>query len=258
MKRGFINSHHSSASLEDSSDVKRKYHILLQDYLELQKTLISNLLLLGFQAVLEYVSKKRKFQTAKQKREVLLDEVRFLKQRHDYLIINSQFARVESKLQNADINSIVNEKDDTVEKPRNCLINQNKGRKTKIVEKIPNNGNGNKSWSCESAGGSNSRTFKFQRRRCRRNPSGSHNNHDELLALLTMTLCSTYEVERPRTVELHLSVAIVVVFDRVGGVATTIIFLAYLQYRVFSTIVLPHCSTEINFSFGKQQKNGGK
>lgn len=37
MRRGFINSRHSSSSLEDSNNVKLKYHNLLQDYLELQK-----------------------------------------------------------------------------------------------------------------------------------------------------------------------------------------------------------------------------
>ncbi|OAY27497.1 hypothetical protein MANES_16G130300v8 [Manihot esculenta] len=50
---------------------KLKQQNLLQDFLGLQK---------------DFVSKKRKLQMTKQKRDILLAEVRFLRQRHKYLM----------------------------------------------------------------------------------------------------------------------------------------------------------------------------
>lgn len=62
---------HQSRPMNEEAKAKLKYQNLLQDYLELQK---------------EFVSKKRKLQTAELNRENLLSEVRFLRQRRKYLL----------------------------------------------------------------------------------------------------------------------------------------------------------------------------
>ncbi|XP_019447589.1 PREDICTED: uncharacterized protein LOC109350750 isoform X2 [Lupinus angustifolius] len=102
MKRGSLNSSQFHTSLRNSK-IALKYNALLEDYLDLQK---------------EYVSKKKKIEAEKQKREVLLDEVRFLRQRHLYLM-KSQCAKVEPELgphQNADTNHL------PVRKERNHFV----------------------------------------------------------------------------------------------------------------------------------------
>ncbi|CAL0333073.1 unnamed protein product [Lupinus luteus] len=109
MKRGSLNSPQFPGSLHNSK-ITLKYNALLEDYLDLQK---------------EYVSKKKKIEAEKQKREVLLDEVRFLRQRHLYLT-KSQCAKVEPELgphQNADTNDL------PVRKERNHFV-----KKSNIVQ----------------------------------------------------------------------------------------------------------------------------
>ncbi|GMN35248.1 hypothetical protein TIFTF001_005180 [Ficus carica] len=68
MKRVSIISPQSSP---EDARIRQRHQCLLQDYLELQK---------------EFVSKKKKLQTAKQKRETLFTEVRFLRRRQAYLL----------------------------------------------------------------------------------------------------------------------------------------------------------------------------
>ncbi|KAK7377115.1 hypothetical protein VNO80_02535 [Phaseolus coccineus] len=64
MERGSKASNYS----EDGKDTL-EYNFLLEDYLKIQK---------------ECVSKRRKVQVEKHKREILLHEVRFLRQKHNY------------------------------------------------------------------------------------------------------------------------------------------------------------------------------
>ncbi|KAI4316410.1 hypothetical protein L6164_024391 [Bauhinia variegata] len=144
MKRGSVNSLQFYGSRGEVSTINQKYQSLLEDYLELQK---------------DHVSNKKKLQTSKEKREILLDELRFLRHRHQYLS-KLQFSKDESKLaahQNSytrnapigkQINYIVNEpyidqqgrsKEELVlntakvqKKRKNCLKNDNKGVKRKI------------------------------------------------------------------------------------------------------------------------------
>ncbi|XP_059460947.1 uncharacterized protein LOC132190083 [Corylus avellana] len=80
MKRVSMDSHQSRPTNVEAK-AKLKYQNLLQDYLELQK---------------EFVSKKRKLQTAKLNRENLLSEVRFLRRRRKYLL-KSQSPKDEPK-----------------------------------------------------------------------------------------------------------------------------------------------------------------
>lgn len=68
MRRVSINSLQSSP---EEARIRQRHQCLLQDYLELQK---------------EFVSKKKKLQTAKRKRETLFTEVRFLRRRQEYLV----------------------------------------------------------------------------------------------------------------------------------------------------------------------------
>ncbi|KAE9586432.1 hypothetical protein Lal_00044696 [Lupinus albus] len=109
MKRGSFNSPKFHASLHNSK-ITLKYNALLEDYLDLQR---------------EYVSKKKKIEEEKQKREVLLDEVRFLRQRHLHLM-KSQCAKVEPELgphQIADTNDL------PIRKERNHFV-----KKSNIVQ----------------------------------------------------------------------------------------------------------------------------
>ncbi|XP_022132126.1 uncharacterized protein LOC111005070 [Momordica charantia] len=69
MKRASIGSR-KSAIVHEESEARRKYQILLQDFLEVQK---------------DFVSKKRKLQVLRQRKETLGAEVRFLRQRLEYL-----------------------------------------------------------------------------------------------------------------------------------------------------------------------------
>ncbi|XP_022750334.1 uncharacterized protein LOC111299419 isoform X2 [Durio zibethinus] len=76
MKRSSLNSHRQYNSVDEEARARLKHQNLLQEFLELQK---------------EFVSKKKKMQTVNQKRETLLAEVRFLRQRYSYLsMIKSQ------------------------------------------------------------------------------------------------------------------------------------------------------------------------
>ncbi|TXG62271.1 hypothetical protein EZV62_013634 [Acer yangbiense] len=69
MKRVAANSHQAETS------ARSKKQRLLEDYLELQK---------------DFVSKKKKLQIAKQKKEILLAEVRFLRRKHKSFRIQSE------------------------------------------------------------------------------------------------------------------------------------------------------------------------
>lgn len=60
-----------SCGVDEEARARQKHQSLLQDFLELQK---------------DFVAKKKKFQTAKQKRATLLAEVRFLRRRHKHLL----------------------------------------------------------------------------------------------------------------------------------------------------------------------------
>ncbi|MBA0810692.1 hypothetical protein Gohar_002659 [Gossypium harknessii] len=64
MKRVSVN------SVDEGTRARLKHQTLLQEFLQLQK---------------EFVSKKKKLQTVSQRRETLLAEVRFLRQRYSYL-----------------------------------------------------------------------------------------------------------------------------------------------------------------------------
>ncbi|GMY29173.1 ribosomal RNA small subunit methyltransferase G [Fagus crenata] len=91
---------HQSLPIDEEARVKIKYQNLLQDYLELQK---------------EFVSTKKRVQTAKLKRENLFTEVRFLRQRHRHLLkLQSPKGKAEFvQQQNSDIGNqlLANERD---------------------------------------------------------------------------------------------------------------------------------------------------
>ncbi|KAL0393935.1 UNVERIFIED_CONTAM: hypothetical protein Slati_4359700 [Sesamum latifolium] len=76
----------------DEAKAKLKYQTLLKEHLELQK---------------EFVSRKRKLQAAKQKKETILAEVRFLRRRRKCLlkIQSSNIDEVPLHLPNADVES---------------------------------------------------------------------------------------------------------------------------------------------------------
>ncbi|RDX76534.1 hypothetical protein CR513_43463, partial [Mucuna pruriens] len=120
MKRGFVNSRKSYGSVEDAK-LTTKYYSLLEEYSEIQK---------------EFVSKKRKLQVEKQKRDILLDQVRFLRHRHAYLT-KLQNLKVEPELgpsQNADVHHV------PIEKEINCVANvtsiqQESNEREELVEK---------------------------------------------------------------------------------------------------------------------------
>ncbi|KAL9442869.1 hypothetical protein AB3S75_016266 [Citrus x aurantiifolia] len=82
MKRVAANSKKSHFVWEEAS-AKFKQQRLLEDYLEVQK---------------EFVCKKKKLQIAKQKREILLAEVRFLRRRHKHLKMQSEELEVKQGL----------------------------------------------------------------------------------------------------------------------------------------------------------------
>ncbi|XP_028792702.1 uncharacterized protein LOC114754478 [Neltuma alba] len=123
MKRGLVfNFHQSNASRRDP-----KFNSLLQDYLDLQK---------------ENVRKKRKIRSARRKIETLVHEVRFLRQRYEYLIY-SRSSKVGEEM-------VVNENDigqqagkgkgkgkggvdQEWEKTTNCIIDGNKGRASEVT-----------------------------------------------------------------------------------------------------------------------------
>ncbi|KAK3211085.1 hypothetical protein Dsin_015791 [Dipteronia sinensis] len=77
MKRVAANSHHAEAS------ARSKKQRLLEDYLELQK---------------DFVSKKKKLQITKQKKEILLAEVRFLRRKHKSFRMQSEVHEHEQDL----------------------------------------------------------------------------------------------------------------------------------------------------------------
>ncbi|XAR69979.1 hypothetical protein NMG60_11001777 [Bertholletia excelsa] len=66
-------------SVQQEDAAKLKHQTLLQEYLQLQK---------------EFVSRKRQLQTAKQKRDDLFAQVRFLRRRHRHLLKN-QYLKLE-------------------------------------------------------------------------------------------------------------------------------------------------------------------
>ncbi|EEF46866.1 uncharacterized protein LOC8274175 [Ricinus communis] len=68
LKRLAIDSYQSQSVVNEEA---RKYQTLLQDYFILQK---------------EFVSIKKNLQTTEQKRDILMAEVQFLRQRHRYLM----------------------------------------------------------------------------------------------------------------------------------------------------------------------------
>ncbi|KAI4337236.1 hypothetical protein L6164_015679 [Bauhinia variegata] len=153
MKRDIIISQQLYGSRGEVSKINQKYQNLLEDYLELQK---------------DHVSRKKKLQTAKEKREILLDELRFLRHRHQYLS-KLQFAKDGSELAphknayicNAPVRKLINytvnepgidqegrSKKELVlktakvqKKPKNFLKNSNK-RKISWQDKFPEEGRG--------------------------------------------------------------------------------------------------------------------
>ncbi|KAK7260958.1 hypothetical protein RIF29_27261 [Crotalaria pallida] len=100
MKRGSLNSRQFRDSLQNSK-IALRYNALLEDYLDLQK---------------EFVSKKKKLQMEQQKREMLLHEVRFLRQRHSDLMKSQQCDQVEQEHQYAYMNDV------PVRKERNLFV----------------------------------------------------------------------------------------------------------------------------------------
>ncbi|KAL5850169.1 hypothetical protein ACOSQ3_008221 [Xanthoceras sorbifolium] len=82
MKRAAANSHQSKFA-DAKAGARSKQQKLLDDFLELQK---------------EYVSKKKKLQIAKKKREILLAEVRFLRRKHKSFRIGSEALEREQDL----------------------------------------------------------------------------------------------------------------------------------------------------------------
>ncbi|KAJ9184104.1 hypothetical protein P3X46_007878 [Hevea brasiliensis] len=82
-----------SQSIEEAR-FKSKHQSLLEDFLELQK---------------EFVSKKKKLQMTKQKRDILSTEIRFLRQRHRYLMAmwshNHQLQQDQAPPQNSSMQS---------------------------------------------------------------------------------------------------------------------------------------------------------
>ncbi|XP_044463864.1 uncharacterized protein LOC123194627 isoform X2 [Mangifera indica] len=82
MKRVAGNSYHQPLfhMVDDETGARFKQQRLLQEYLQVQK---------------EFVSKKKKLQIAKQKREILLAEVRFL--RHRYNLLKKQSPELETE-----------------------------------------------------------------------------------------------------------------------------------------------------------------
>ena len=104
--------------------------------------------------------------------------------------------------------------------------------------------------SIGSASGSNSRTFKLSRSRrswwrCSKTSEPcsspwSQNHHNKLLTLLTVTLCTTDEVEWPWMLKLNLCGIIIVLLYGVWDAAIHIVLFAHLQHWVFSTIIFPN------------------
>lgn len=115
MKRAFVNLHQSHA-VDGEARAKLKHHTLLQEYLQLQK---------------EFVLKKRKLQTTKQKRDTLLAEVRFLRRRRRYLLkIQSPKVNLKLKLkedlvqpQNSDMPRKILGKSKNLGKKMDCSVN---------------------------------------------------------------------------------------------------------------------------------------
>ncbi|KAL5558240.1 hypothetical protein UlMin_034451 [Ulmus minor] len=81
MKRVAVNSHRSR-SIDEETQMKLRHQIDLQDYLELEK---------------EVVSKEKRLQTVKQNRDTLLAEISFLRRRHGYLL-KTQSAEMEREI----------------------------------------------------------------------------------------------------------------------------------------------------------------
>ncbi|KAL5185350.1 hypothetical protein HKD37_17G048852 [Glycine soja] len=122
MKRGFP-TRQSYGSLEEAR-LSIKYYSLLEDCSKLQK---------------ECVSKKRKLQEEKQKREILLDEVRFLRQQHKYLT-KIQAAKVEPELgpsQNADIHNVPIEKERNFFSSEISMHQESNGREELVGNTLP-------------------------------------------------------------------------------------------------------------------------
>ncbi|KAG6706673.1 hypothetical protein I3842_07G232500 [Carya illinoinensis] len=140
---------YQSHPINEEARVNLKYQILLQEYLELQK---------------EFVSKKKSLQNATVNRETLLAEVRFLRKRHKYLL-KLQSPKSEPEFvqrKNSDIHyngeavpkhqypvldvkPISNDGEPSLDKkvgealrvekrPKNRLINNNKGQRKKNIQ----------------------------------------------------------------------------------------------------------------------------
>ncbi|CAL5421782.1 unnamed protein product [Camellia sinensis] len=111
MKRAFVNLHQSHA-VDGEARAKLQHHTLLQEYLQLQK---------------EFVLKKRKLQTTKQKRDTLLAEVRFLRRRRRYLLkIQSPKLKLKEDLvqpQNSDMPRKILGKRKNLRKKMDCSVN---------------------------------------------------------------------------------------------------------------------------------------
>ncbi|CAB4265878.1 unnamed protein product [Prunus armeniaca] len=148
MKRVAVNSH-KSQPVDEEARLNFRHESLLQDYLERQK---------------EFVSKKKKLQAARQKRDILLGEIGFLRRRHRHLLkIKSAETEPEVQQQKSDIQpkkfsrkrksdaneavlnkpsqvspegggeQIVSEPIRVEKKPKNCLVDDKKVGKKKIA-----------------------------------------------------------------------------------------------------------------------------
>ncbi|PQQ21014.1 uncharacterized protein Pyn_08696 [Prunus yedoensis var. nudiflora] len=147
MKRVAVNSH-KSQPVDEEARLNFRHESLLQDYLERQK---------------EFESKKKKLQAAKQKRDILLAEIRFLRRRHRHLLkikpaetepeVQHQKSDIQpkkfSRKRKSDANEAVLNKPSQVlpeggeqivsepmrveKKPKNCLVDDKKVGKKKIA-----------------------------------------------------------------------------------------------------------------------------
>ncbi|XP_021820940.1 uncharacterized protein LOC110762602 [Prunus avium] len=153
MKRVAVNSH-KSQPVDEEARLNFRHESLLQDYLERQK---------------EFVSKKKKLQAAKQKRDILVAEIRFLRRRHRHLLkikpaetepeVQHQKSDIQpkkfSRKRKSDANEAVLNKPSQVlpeegggeqivsepirveKKPKNCLVDDEKVGKKKFALQDP-------------------------------------------------------------------------------------------------------------------------
>ncbi|EYU21998.1 hypothetical protein ABFS82_01G035000 [Erythranthe guttata] len=129
-KRASVSFDQPRTIVDDDAKAKIKYQTLLTEYLELQKA---------------FVSSKRKLQAAKQKRETVLSEVRFLRRKRKYLsktrnedapenfdqaIVSCSSSKNEEAHENKPVNEEKNIR--LTKKPKNRIIHEKGTGKRKI------------------------------------------------------------------------------------------------------------------------------